>query len=461
MEGNKATGSNSNNNKNNKTTSKKCPETILELITVSEKEFPVSVLDSLNTCILGRAVYQQVKKFLKSKSAYTTISHKVTSLNTTELEYLKKAFKVIETELGISYIDGEASGPVFQFDIQYLIDRYTDGRPTLTIGIELEARWPSLDVPLPVDTVCPLDGRRNCKYCKFWYRKTDYTCGNCELYQLAQSKEEPEDPLPPAPKQCVKEEHWITLGRKLSGQVKLSFPETLTMGWRYRIHEDFFTKAGEAFKVAQVNRWFWRTVGKNPNVSHINSFREISSGMLSLFEVAIGESNSPLCVTVDVQSVTVDVDDEIILVSADLTLYLRPNLIWKPIEFSCDAYWSREHQLLVTFLMDLNNIGNLGDPSMKALCAECDLMEPSSTGCGYFSDRVSTLVDMYKTLLRESDRLSVEQRGVRFDKSFESTNVRIINIYSFSRSERYCHHACMFVPIFIKCVYKLCEKFCH
>lgn len=439
--------------KGKKTDNSKNKSQAQEFITVSQKDFPVSVLDPLNTCIFGKNLYQRVKTFLKSKAESITLKEKILTPNPSiEVQELRKALEVIQNGLGVSYEYGYECGSIFEFSIQHFMvenlkyfnvetsDRFlVDGSPALNLKITISQRWPTLDVPLPANTECPLDGRRQCKYCKWWYRKTAYTCANCKLYQLSNFKDEPDDPLPPAPKQCTPKENWISLGRKIRGEVIISFPDQFTEEFRNDIEDDCFFEAEKSFQTAQIDRWYWTTIGKNPVVSYINSFRDTSSYMLNLIEVAYTDPSSPLCVTVDVIQLTkVDLSNEIIRVSVDLTLYLLPNQLEKDIEFPCDSYWCTEHQLLVTFLMDPESIGNLGDPEMKALCTERDLMVPSSAGCGYFSDRGTTLVDMYKSLLRESNRLSVKPRGVRFNGSFESSSPREVSIYSETRSARYC-----------------------
>eukprot|EP01035_Chromulina_nebulosa_P027378 gene27378-36010_t len=448
MEGKKAS------NTSKKGNYKSRAQTNLELITVSQKDFPVSILDPLNTCSLGKKLYERIKNFLKSNADSISIKEKtsgdvnVTSSSTSnpqiELTDLRNALDVIKEALGDSYRSGHSFGSVFAYFLHNLIPEYhahrdslIDGCPTLNLNITISKRWPSLDLPLHADTECPLDDRRKCKYCKWWYRKTEHICGNCELYQLSSFKDQPDDPLPPAPNQCIPKEHWISVGRKISGEVVISFPEQFDEDYRESIQDDYYLIAEKSFQIAQVDKWYWATIGKNPMVSHIKSFREISSYMLNLIEVACTDLSSPLCVTVDVQLVKIDLVYQNIRVSVDLTLYLRPNIIGKGVSFPYDSYWCKEHQLLTTFLVDPEIVVNSGDPEMKDLCSARDLMVPSSVGCGYYSDNGTTLVDMYKSLLRESHRLSVKPRGVQYNGSFESTCLREISMYSETSSASY------------------------
>ena len=57
--------------------------------------------------------------------------------------------------------------------------------------------------------------------------------------------------------------------------------------------------------------------------------------------------------------------------------------------------------------MDKDDVQDIGEPSIKALCTENDFMVASAEGCGYFTDKDNSLVEMFKTLLRESQRLKV------------------------------------------------------
>ena len=82
MEGKKAS------NTSKKGNYKSRPQTTLELITVSQKDFPVSVLDPLNTCSLGKKIYERIKTFLKSKADSTTIKEKILGdVNVTSLRH--------------------------------------------------------------------------------------------------------------------------------------------------------------------------------------------------------------------------------------------------------------------------------------------------------------------------------------------------------------------------------------
>ena len=139
-------------------------------------------------------------------------------------------------------------------------------------------------------------------------KKTDHICGNCELYQLSSVKDEPDDPLPPAPNQCIPKKHWISVGRKINGEVVISFPNQFDEDYREGIEDDYYFLAEKSFQM---------TNGKNPMVSHIKSFREISSYMLSLIEVACTDLSSPiLC------------DSQ--LAKIDLESVSRPNTILAP-----------------------------------------------------------------------------------------------------------------------------------
>ena len=95
----------------------------------------------------------------------------------------------------------------------------------------------------------------------------------------------------------------------------ISFPNQFDEDYREGIEDDYYFLAEKSFQM---------TNGKNPMMSHIKSFREISSYMLSLIEVAC---TSPFCVTVSWQK-------SILRVSVDLTLLI----IGKGLFFAYESY---------------------------------------------------------------------------------------------------------------------------
>ena len=77
MEGKKAS------NTSKKGNYKSRPQTTLELITVSQKDF-----SPLNTCTLGKIMYERIKTFLKSKADSVTIKEKILGdVNVTSLRH--------------------------------------------------------------------------------------------------------------------------------------------------------------------------------------------------------------------------------------------------------------------------------------------------------------------------------------------------------------------------------------
>jgi hypothetical protein len=202
------------------------------------------------------------------------------------------------------------------------------------------------------------------------------------------------------------------LGRKLSGHLVLPIPDQFTHDYRNQIGENIDVFNDVDFKKAQIWNWVRQKIRLNPSAHLISTFlgKSRGKGLFNLYERCC----SSLCMLVDVieeGEISIN-DDETFQLPVQIKLFLIP-----PENFNIN-YGLKENQLLVNFLIEPDVLDKLTDPKMN--CSEQDLMVSSSAGCGYYITKSNSIIDFYKSLLREGNRLGFNFRGCGFNSNFES-----------------------------------------
>jgi len=399
------------------------------MITVSNFQYPISILDPLKTCKLGEKLYPKILSFFQSKISSSVF---LTGAETTEenanldLKDLEAALKKIRDKFGPSYHNGSNGSFILNFTAsvgkRYNVKTKSLLQDYINLNLKLNPKWPSIDVALPSDTICPLDGRRQCAYCKWWYnKKNEDCCSKCHLFQLDDYASETD--VPADGYEHLPDDEWVQVGRTISSNVVLEFPDFIDSfkdndyDGSIRI-EEYHVGGKDVFMKAQVTRWCSRQLGRHPSLSELRYYLKYALDNESLIKFG---NLSPFEVIVDLLGVgDLDVIEGTVKLAIELKMYLPvEEFSQKPRRLSIFPYWNNAHKLLAAFLMDKDDVQDIGEPSIKALCTENDFMVASAEGCGYFTDKDNSLVEMFKTLLRESQRLKVEIVGFNFDESLD------------------------------------------
>lgn len=161
-----------------------------------------------------------------------------------------------------------------------------------------------------------------------------------------------------------------------------------------------------------------RYVGKNPKITKLRRLqRDVTVSCSNLIALAAAD-HYPFVVVVETKAIHL-VDYGKMEIAVDLNLYIDKTILQTSYSIPCRTYWSEQHSLLAAFLIDTNSVETIGDPEMKTMCNKNDLMISSSIDCGYCIDPHSSLVGMFKSLLRECNRLKIHGIGYRHDSFFK------------------------------------------
>ena len=203
------------------------------------------------------------------------------------------------------------------------------------------------------------------------------------------------------------------MGRRPTGHLVLPFPKQFTNDYRSNqigLGVDFFKESDVDFKKAQIWNWVLQNVGMNLS-AHRSFLKHVRKELLFHLYDTCCSSSLRMVVDAIEEISTINFDDETFQLLVHLKLFLIHTE--KTIQYELT-----EHQLLINFLFEPDILDNLTDPKLN--CNDQDLMVSSSHGCGYFIGKSYSVIDFYKSLLREGNRLGFDYRGCgRSDSSLD------------------------------------------
>lgn len=225
-------------------------------------------------------------------------------------------------------------------------------------------------------------------------------------------------------RQLIPNPAWIHAGRK-DGNVLVKIP------WYLYSYKD-----DEEKKLSFCHRY----VGKHPDIIKLNTLR-VRNRHDSLIKLAAAMNHDLFVVVVHVIEIKFtnhddddddgNVNKEFQQLSVELMLYMKKESLLKSYTVPFRSYWSEKHVLFAAFLMDKVSVETIGDPLMKTTRNENGLMIASTEKCGYYIDPHSSLLDMFKSILRESIRLNIGCLGCHYNSYFENIEKSYVEKYRY------------------------------
>jgi len=286
-----------------------CNDSENAVITVSQQQYPISILEPLKSCQLGEKLYMPIKSFLQSSNATVRLTVELDIKKfEAEIEEFSSILEKIRKEIGPSYrlVHSSMKLTIFNFEVKVhpRINPELIGCPgylsrEAIVFITVSPKWPDIEIPLPSNTICPLDGRRQCFYCKWWYKSSGETCASCKLYQMDDFIDEKD--IPCLLDQQLPDAKWIQIGGKINGNVFVGFPSHFQYD-KSQLLNVVIEHRSESFMNSQIVRWFWRNIGRNPTAGYFDFYRDESmyeSDAPNLITMLTSHLH-PLCVTINV-----------------------------------------------------------------------------------------------------------------------------------------------------------------